>query len=224
MDSSYIKIYRGLAGWEWYKSSEMVHLFIHLLLKANFVDGKFQGIEVKRGQLITGRKSLSENTGISEMSIRTCLTRLKSTNEITIESTNSFSLITIVKYNDYQSFDTKPTSKLTSKLTNNQPATNQQVTTIEESKEGNKERKEISFNLFWGLYPNKVAKQKCMDKFLKLDISDIEKIINTLPNFIAYKPFDTYNHPNPETYINQKRWDDVIPTAKKVFHDLSGMS
>jgi len=135
MENSYIKIYRGLTGWEWYKNSEMVHLFIHLLLKANFTDGRFQGIEVNRGQLITGINSLSECLGISKQTVRTCLDRLKSTSEITIKSTNKFSLITIVKYNDYQCFDAKPTSKSTSKLTFNQHSTNIQLTTIEERKE-----------------------------------------------------------------------------------------
>jgi hypothetical protein len=221
MENSYIKMYRGLIGWEWYKNSNMVHLFIHLLLKANYIDGRFQGKEVKRGQLITGRKRLSEDTGISSQSIRTCLTKLKSTNEITIQSTNDYSLITIVKYNDYQDYDKKSTNKSTNKLTNDQPTSNQQVTTIEERKE----EKEIKFDLFWTLYPNKVAKQKCKDKFLKLDIDVINKILNTLPNFSKYKPFESYTHPNPETYLNQKRWEDEIPTEKKnyVKIDLSGL-
>lgn len=135
MEDSYIKLYRLLSNWEWYKNSNMVHLFIHLLIKANYADGRFQGKEVKRGQLITGRKRLSEDTGISSQSIRTCLAKLKSTNEITIVSTNDYSLITIVKYNDYQDYDKKLTNKSTTKLTNKQPITNQQLTTIEEQEE-----------------------------------------------------------------------------------------
>ncbi len=221
MDNSYIKLYRGLLDWEWFSDSKTLHLFIYILLKANFTDGKWKGVDVKRGQIITGRKKLSLATGISEMSIRTCLDKLCTTNEITIQSTNDFSLITIVKYEVYQSFDKPSTSKLTSKPSNEQPTTNQQVTTIEE---GNKGRKEIMFNLFWDLYPNKVAKQKCKDKFFKLEESQTDLIIKTLPNYILYKPFESYNHPNPETYLNQKRWEDVLPIVKKNYIDLSGQS
>lgn len=134
MGKSYIKLLRALLEWEWYKDSKMVHLFIHLLLKANFKDGKFQGIDVRRGQLIVGVNSLSESTGISVQSIRTCLNKLKLTNEITIKSTNKFSLITIVKYEKYQDFEVKPTRK----PTNKQQTTNKQLTTIEE---GKKEKK-----------------------------------------------------------------------------------
>ena len=38
-----------------------------------------------------------------------------------------------------------------------------------------------------------------------------EQIKLTLSKFLSYKPFEFYTHPNPETYLNQKRWQDVIP-------------
>lgn len=141
---SFIKILRKFTDWEWYKKSEMIHLFIHLLLKANYTKGSFQGQDVERGQLISGLHKLNKDTGISEQSIRTCLNRLKSTGEITIKSTNQFSLITIVKYEDYQDHKIKSTSKSTSKSTNDQQTTNKRSTTIEEIKEG-KEVKNILF-------------------------------------------------------------------------------
>lgn len=132
MENSYIKIYRGLIDWEWFNDSKVVHLFIYLLLKANFLDGKFKGHEVKRGQLITGRKKLSVATGISESSIRTCLDKLQRTNEITITSTSDYSVVTIVKYDIYQCYDKKVTNKTPTKT----PTDSQQVATIEEGKKG----------------------------------------------------------------------------------------
>lgn len=98
----WIKLYRKFCEWQWYNNSEMVHLFIHLLLNANREDRKWRNITVKRGEIITGRLSLSHITGISERQIRTCLNRLKSTSEIAIKTTNKYSIITILKYDDYQ--------------------------------------------------------------------------------------------------------------------------
>jgi uncharacterized phage protein (TIGR02220 family) len=95
-------------------------------LKANIKEHSFENITVKRGQLVTSRKSLSESLGISEQSIRTSLKRLKSTNEITIETTRKYSIITVLNYNKYQD--------VTNTLTNNQPTANQQLTTIKECK------------------------------------------------------------------------------------------
>ena len=161
MEESYIKLFRKLQDWEWYKNSQMVHLFIHLLISANFKDGRFQGIDVKRGQLVTGRKAISESIGISEVSIRTCLDKLKLTNEITIKPTNKFSLITIVKYNDYQNFETKKTNKSTNKSTNDQPTKHQQVATIEE---GNNDKNENIYRAFAHLEITNTDNQKLIDK------------------------------------------------------------
>jgi hypothetical protein len=100
--AGWLKLYRKFTEWEWYNNSEMVHLFIHLLINANFSDKKVNGEVVKRGELLTGRKELSKTLNISERSIRTCLSRLLATNEITIKTTNRFSVITIYNYDYYQ--------------------------------------------------------------------------------------------------------------------------
>lgn len=68
----------------------------------------------------------------------------------------------------------------------------------------------FSFEDFWSMYPNKVAKSKCQAKYKNIPEKERQLIKDKLPNFIKHKPFETYNHPNPETYINQKRWEDVI--------------
>jgi hypothetical protein len=74
----------------------------------------------------------------------------------------------------------------------------------------------FSFNEFWELYPNKTGKQKSEQIFKKLKDSELQKIKDTLKSFINFKPFETYNHPNPTTYLNQKRWEDVIPQKETV--------
>lgn len=79
-------------------------------------------------------------------------------------------------------------------------------------KQGNKETKEqiLSFEDFWKMYPNKTAKADAKKKFEKLTVSEIEKIKIHLPIFANNKPFETYSHPHASTYLNQKRFNDVI--------------
>ena len=132
--NGWIKLHYKFLKWEWSNDANMVALFLHLLLKANYQGRNWRGQDIKRGELITGLHSLSAETGISLQSLRTCLKRLKSTNEITIKSTNKYSVICIRNYDKYQH---EPTSKLTSKLTNNQQTTNKQLTTPKEYKKGN---------------------------------------------------------------------------------------
>ena len=148
MSEGWVKLHRKLIKWEWYKDSNMLHLFIHLLISANHKPGKWRGINIKRGQLITGRKSLSEQTGLSLQTIRTCLNRLKSTTEITIKSTNKYSVITICNYDDYQIKENDNNHLTSQQLTNNQPTTNQQLTTNKNEKK-EKNVNKYAFNEFY---------------------------------------------------------------------------
>src|SRR3990167_268088 len=99
---SFIKLHRKITEWEWYTDANTNRLFMHLLLKANFKSNRWQGVEILPGQLVTGRKVLADELKLSEQEIRTSLNKLKSTNEITIKSTNKFSIVTVCKWLDYQ--------------------------------------------------------------------------------------------------------------------------
>lgn len=98
----WVKLHRRFINWEWYTVPYMVQIFVHLLLSANHEPGQWRCIQLQKGQLITGRKRLAKDTGIPEHTIRTCLNRLLSTQEITIQSTNKYSIITICHYETWQ--------------------------------------------------------------------------------------------------------------------------
>ena len=137
MSTGWIKLHRQLLDWEWYSDINVTRLFLHLMLKANHKDKKYRGTTIKRGQLLTGRELLSSETGLSEQQIRTCLTKLKSTSDVTIKSTSKGTLLTVDNYSVYQGCDDVSTSKSTSTLTNEQPTDNQRVTTNKNDKNVN---------------------------------------------------------------------------------------
>lgn len=119
--NGYIKLHRKLVDWEWYTDVNVKVVFLHLLLTANFKKNVYQGIEVLPGQTIVGTNALAVNTGLSRQQVRTALNKLVLTNEITIKSTNKFSLVTIENWSSYQFENETSTNKLTNKSTNNQP-------------------------------------------------------------------------------------------------------
>jgi len=131
MNSRWVKLYDNILRWEWFTDSKMVHFFIYLLVKASYNETRHKGTDIVPGQLPFGRDAASRETGLSVQNIRTCVKRLKSTNEITIETSSKGSIITIVRWKEYQG--------ITSNLTNKQPTSNQQVTTTK--KERKKEYK-----------------------------------------------------------------------------------
>ena len=110
--AGYIKLYRKFAEWEWYQDANVVRVFLHLLLTANYEDKRWQGKSVGKGQVIVGRKRLAEALNLTERNIRTALEKLESTGEIKREVTNKYTLITICNYVSYQSTEEceRPTS------------------------------------------------------------------------------------------------------------------
>lgn len=132
----WIKIHSKLLDWEWASCPETLALWIHILLNANYEDKRWQGKVIPRGSFITSVDMLSSDTGLTTQQVRTSLKRLISTNEITSQSTNRYTMINVCKYNDYQIRDelvnkqnNKPSNN---QATNEQQTDNKQITTTEE--------------------------------------------------------------------------------------------
>lgn len=138
MDGSYIKLSRGLLDWEWYSDINTTRAFIHMLLKANWKDGNFKGMAVPRGSFVSSIGKLASETGLTEREIRTAISHLKMTGEVTSKTTNKFTVFSVVKYDLYQANDKQSVSQEPSKRHSNDI----QTTTIEEKKEGKKGNKE----------------------------------------------------------------------------------
>jgi len=147
----FIKLWRKSLDSHIYRNIKVWHFWTYCLLKASHkkreaLVGNTQ-IFLSKGQFIFGRKIAAKETGLSEQGIRTCLKVLKKAKNLTIKSTNKFSIITIVNWGDYQSEENQSTTK----STNSQPASNQQVTTDKNVKNvknvKNKEKKEKKENL-----------------------------------------------------------------------------
>ncbi|MHD0616758.1 hypothetical protein ACY19I_12705 [Morganella morganii] len=91
-----------------YRDSQAVHLWLHLILKANHTDEEVNTdigmMIVRRGQMITGRPTLVSETFIPDNKVKSLLRTFESKGMINIESKGrKFSLISIVKYDNFQS-------------------------------------------------------------------------------------------------------------------------
>ena len=104
---NYIKIDRKILEWEWYKNLNTCRLFFHMLLKANWKDGRFEGKDIPRGSFVSSINALSEETGLTQREVRTAISHLKMTGELTSKSFNRYSIFTIQNYCLYQMSDTQ---------------------------------------------------------------------------------------------------------------------
>ena len=72
-------------------------------------------IVIKEGQFITGRKKLSDETGINESTIEKILKIFEKEHQIEQQKTNKFRLITVINWKDYQEKEHQNNIKVTSK-------------------------------------------------------------------------------------------------------------
>ena len=110
----YIKVGRDTLDWRWFKTPNTLAVWLYFNLKANHKDQVFEDMLIKRGSLFTSLDHIAKDTGLSVPKVRKAIEHLKKTNDIACEGTNTGTLITLLKYEDYQgspSLDSKPLDK-----------------------------------------------------------------------------------------------------------------
>lgn len=100
-------LHRKIQETEFYrKDSHAVHLWVHLIMSANYTEAavktEYGIIQLQRGQFITGRNTLSSETGIEPNRVQYLLKKFKKLGMIETVSPGKFTVITISKYGEYQ--------------------------------------------------------------------------------------------------------------------------
>ena len=142
MSNGYIKVYRSLCEKGYYTQSEYVHLWLHLLMRATYqpreflFNGKIKTLQP--GQLITGRKTLSKETGINQSKIERILTCFEIEHQIEQQTNSRFRCITITNWGEYQQSEQQFEQPVNSQRT----ASEQPVNTYNKDKKEKNERRE----------------------------------------------------------------------------------
>lgn len=100
-------------------------------------------------------------------------------------------------------------SRRNNRLSSSTP-TNETTKKEEKKVEENKnEEKEQAWEWFWETYNKKQGKRRAQTRFMRLPMSKIEKIKETLPGFLKAHSELKYR-PLPSTYLNDERWEDNL--------------
>lgn len=163
----YIKLWRKLQEKGYYKKSEYVHLWVHILLKSNHKENEFfwnnKLEKIKAGQFITGRKALSSETGINENKIERILRTLENAQQIEQQKTNKFRVITVKNWKEYQQSEQQNEQQVNNKRTTSEQQVNTNKNDKNEENEKNDKNNMQStdcgdevnkiFNLFYEINP-----------------------------------------------------------------------
>lgn len=145
MNSGWISLHRKIMNSAVYSDSELLKLWIHCLLKATHADyDQLIGntaIKLSPGQFVTGRNALANefNKGVQPskivkpLSLWRRLQTLEKLEMLNIKTTNKYSVVTVLNWNDYQNNEQQ--------LNNKRTTTEQQLNTNNNSNNSNNNNK-----------------------------------------------------------------------------------
>lgn len=133
---------------EWYRETSVKscreHAMIQwLVMNANITESEWNGITVKRGQVVTSLSKLSEGVQQSQQQTRNTLDNIVNNKEVTKTATKTYTIITICNFDNYVGlnfYDNKEenkeaTQRATQRATKKQHSEQQQIRDIIEKKD-----------------------------------------------------------------------------------------
>lgn len=174
--NGWIKLHRQLLNSAVFQNEKMLKVWVWCLLKATHdqheaVIGR-QKVMLEPGQFIFGRKKASLELNMPETTIRDYINLLKFHQNITIKSTNKYSVVTVVNWALYQTDEEKSASK----STNKSPTNGQQMDTNKNVKNG-KNGKEVKKHYAEYVRLTEEEYRKLTDKFGQAGTQDwIERL------------------------------------------------
>ena len=163
MSDGWVKLHRStLENPVVCKDSEHLAVWVYLLLKATHKEKEmlFSGekITLKPGQLITGRKKISEWSKVNESKVQRILKLFENEHQIEQQTANKNRLITVVNWDKYQSGEQQSEQQV-----NNNRTTNEQQLNTNKNVRMKECKKDIESRRFTPPTPQEV-KEYCIEK------------------------------------------------------------
>jgi hypothetical protein len=115
MPTGWIKLHRKLLDWGWYYDANVLRVFIHLLLIASHTRKQWGKLTINPGDVKIKQRDLAKELKITHQQLRSTLEKLQSTHEITIKTTNKYTVISVNNWSDYQQNNTQNNTQTTNK-------------------------------------------------------------------------------------------------------------
>jgi hypothetical protein len=212
----YIKVYRKLLSSAVFHDEGTLKVWMWCLLRANYdpvpLDFAGEEISIQPGQFVTGRFSAARELNMTDSRVYRLLKKLESWNNISINSNNKFSIITIVNYKEYQYSDSPVEQPANNQRTTSEQPANNQRTQIKKLR-NQEERYMPDFDSIWDLYPKRQGKKSAISHFnasVKTP-EDYENIKIALSNYLKSpnpKNGNLQYIQNGSTWFNN--WQDWI--------------
>lgn len=196
------------------KDSDYLAVWIYLLLNATHkeIPALFKGkkIILQKGQLITGRKSMSSQLKISESKIYRIINDFKSEQQIEQQTSNQNSLISILNWDKYQQIEQQNEQQMNNERTTDEQPVNTNKNVKNDKNVKNERNNNISAKANkhkYGEYQNVLLKDEEL-QMLKEEYENWEELIKYLDEYIEMKGYKAKSH-----YLAIRKW--VIDAVNK---------
>jgi hypothetical protein len=218
MQRGYVKLWRKSIDAGWLSNHKLWAFWCWCLMKASHKEHDMivgcQQVHLIPGEFVFGLNKASEELEMSIRSIRTILDFLKKSKNLTIKTTNKFSVISIVNWHTYQS------DKIENDKQNDKPPTNNRQAT--DNKQECKELKNVKnkeytsdFLEFYTAYPKHKARDDAFKAWNGLNgkrppLSELLTAIEKQKESEDWKKENGKWIPFPATWLRAGRWDDEL--------------
>lgn len=145
--SGYIKLHRQLLDSLQFQNPNYLKVWVWMLLKANYkpktvsvkVSKGYTDVSIQRGQFIFGRHKASVELDMDDSMVYRIVMVFQKASAIEVKSNNQYSIITICKYDDYNSKDEIDEQPVNSGRTANEHP----ISTTKKDKKDNKGEKDF---------------------------------------------------------------------------------
>lgn len=214
-NSGFITLHRSVLNKNY--SPDELALWVTLLLLANHQESYTRdGVSLRRGEFKTGRKQLSEITGMNEFKIERLLKRFEDAQQLHIKCTTKYRVISITNYDRFQTqSDVLHTNN--NNNNNNKETTSGETPEIEPpGKRLNKNSTRFDFDSLYELYPRKEAKDRGMKKLQKQIQSedDFQLLALAVKKYAAERNGEDHNYTlNWANFAD--RWREILERPEK---------
>ena len=102
MNEGWIKVFRSLPAWRWYKDANTKSLYLHLLLNACIRPTPFMDFVLQPGEFVSTVRALAYELNMSDKAVRVAMNHLIATNDMAIKTTNKYTIFSVQNWEKYQ--------------------------------------------------------------------------------------------------------------------------
>jgi hypothetical protein len=224
MDRGYVKLWRKTLDSGWFQNPELFTFWCYCLCKATWkpitqIVG-FQQIDLQPGQFVFGRRAASAEIMMSVRKIRTCMQNLKNMGNVTLKTTNKFTIISVVNWDIYQIDEIQNGPQSGPRQAHKRPTGDHK----QEVKNIRIKEYSLDFLSFYNSYPKKSGRDDAWRAWQKRngDRPQVETLLDAIKKQTDWRSSARSGEfrpewKNPATWISKGCWSDEIPADSSRF-------